>query len=153
MQLDKLRQCLESVDAARPVLHAWGVRDAERGWANLVAAANAVGVEALRELTVPLARLLPRCPDPDMALNNLERFLADPAGARQLPALIEGRARTLEILLQLFAASQYFSDLLAYNPDFLDMLRVPLRHSPGEHELVEQLQAEVDAAFEDSAVL
>src|SRR5437588_6693056 len=33
------------------------------------------------------------------------------------------------------------------------MLRVPLRRSPGQGELREQLQAEVAAAFEDSAVL
>src|SRR5437588_6798583 len=33
------------------------------------------------------------------------------------------------------------------------MLRVPLRRSPSQKELQEQLQAEVDAAFEDSAVL
>src|SRR5207253_5052923 len=93
------------------------------------------------------------CPDPDMALNSLGRFLANPTGAQQLSALLDGRARTLEILLQLFSTSEYFSDLLAANPDYLDMLRVPLRRSPSPKELQEQLQAEVDAAFEDSAVL
>src|SRR5207237_8690874 len=100
-----------------------------------------------------LGRLLPRCPDPDMALNNLERFLADPAGRESLPVLLEGRARSLEILLQLLSTSQFFSDLLVANPDYLDMLRVPLRRSPSQREMQEQLQNEVDAAFEDSAVL
>src|SRR4029079_4910289 len=33
------------------------------------------------------------------------------------------------------------------------MLRVPLRNSPSQAELQAQLQAEVDAAYEDSAVL
>ena len=153
MQLDHLRSHLESLDPARPLLHAWGLRDAEHGWHNLRHLAEAIGVEALRDLCHPLGRLLPRCPDPDMALNNLERFLADPAGARQVPLLLEGRARTLEKLLQLLSTSQYFSDLLYTNPDYLDMLKVPLRRSPSDKELVEQLQAEVDGAFEDSAVL
>src|SRR5262249_28448772 len=112
-----------------------------------------IGPEALRELCKPLGRFLPRCPDPDMALNSLERFLTNPAGAEKLPALLEARARTLEILLLLFGTSQYFSDLLAANPDYLGMLRVPLRRSPSSQELQEQLQAEIDAAFEDSAVL
>src|SRR5207247_8831616 len=67
--------------------------------------------------------------------------------------LLETRARALEILLQLFSTSQSFSDLLVANPDYLDMLRVPLRRSPSQKEMQEQLQAEVDAAFEDSAVL
>src|SRR5262249_21773230 len=79
--------------------------------------------------------------------------LANPTAAQQLPALLENRARTLEILLQLLSTSQYFSDLLVTNPDYLAMLRVPLRRSPSQKEMEEQLQSEVDAAFEDSAVL
>src|SRR5438876_5401978 len=70
-----------------------------------------------------------------------------------MSTLMESRARTLETLLQLFSTSQFFSDLLITNPDYLDMLRVPLRSSPNREELQDQLQAEVDAAFEDSAVL
>src|SRR5207248_11116596 len=53
----------------------------------------------------------------------------------------------------LLSTSQSFSDLLVAHPDYIDMLRVPLRRSPSPKELQEQLQAEVDAAFEDSAVL
>ena len=153
MHLDQLRSSLESLDQARGLLHGWGLRDLERGWHNLTHLANLLGLDALRELGQSLGRLLPRCPDPDMALNNLERFLANPAGARQLPALLDGRSRILETLLQLLSTSQYCSDALIINPDFIDMLRVPLRHSPSKQEMQDQLQAEIDAAFEDSAVL
>jgi glutamate-ammonia-ligase adenylyltransferase len=153
MHLEQLRTCLESLDPARPLLHVWNLRDYEGGWGNLNHLAGAIGLEALRDLCHPLGRFLPRCPDADMALNNLERFLANPAGAERLPFLLEGRGRSLEILLQWFSTSQYFSDLLVLNPDYLDMLRVPLRNSPRTAELQQQLQAEVDAAFEDSTVL
>jgi glutamate-ammonia-ligase adenylyltransferase len=153
MHVDQLRHSLDSVDQARSLLHTWTLRDFERGWQNLTHLAQALPIDALRELCQPLSRLLPRCPDPDMALNNLERYLANPAGAKTLPQLIEGRARTLEILLQLFSTSQYFSDLLSANPDYLDMLRVPLRRSPSARELQEQLQNEINAAYEDSNVL
>src|SRR5205807_9403924 len=71
----------------------------------------------------------------------------------QLPPLLESRARTLETVLQLFSTSQFFSDLLVANPDYLDMLRIPLRSSPSRAEMLAQLQEEVDTAFEDSAVL
>ena len=135
------------------MMHHWMLRDPERGWRNLTHLAQAIGVDALRELSHPLGRLLPRCPDPDMALNNLERFLAVPAGAEQIPHLLESRARSLETLLQLLSTSQSFCDLLVLNPDFLDMLRVPLRRSPSPKELQDQLQSEVDAAHEDSSVL
>src|SRR5437868_6482503 len=115
--------------------------------------AEALGVEALGELCHPLGRLLPRCADADMALNNFERFLAGSGGAHRLPLLMESRARTLETVLQLFSTSQFFSDLLIANPDYLDMLRIPLRSSPSRAEMLAQLQGEVDAAYEDSAVL
>jgi glutamate-ammonia-ligase adenylyltransferase len=153
MQLDHLRHCLDSPADAQALLHAWNLRDPERGWRNLGHLARAVGLDVLGPLCLPLGRLLPRCADPDMALNNLERFLANPAGAALLPSLLEGRARTLEILLQLFATSQTLSDVLAQYPEGLAMLRVPLRRSPSQAEMQVQLQAAVDAAFEDSAIL
>jgi glutamate-ammonia-ligase adenylyltransferase len=153
MQGDSIRRCLESAEEARPILQRWRLRDIERGWVNLTGLASAIGADRLSDLSVALGRFLPRSPDADMALNNLERFLANPAGARQLPALLEGRARTLETLLQLLGTSQYFSDLLVTHPEYVDMVRVPLRRSPSAAELQEQLRAEVDAAFEDSAVL
>jgi [glutamine synthetase] adenylyltransferase / [glutamine synthetase]-adenylyl-L-tyrosine phosphorylase len=153
MQPDTLRHSLESPAQARPLLHIWGLRDFERGFQNLGHLAEAGGLDALRELFPFLGRFLPRCPDPDMALNNLERFLANPGGRQQLPVLLEGRARPLEILLQLLSTSQSFSDMLIANPEHLDMLRVPLRRSPSDAELRDQLQAEVDASYEDSAVL
>jgi glutamate-ammonia-ligase adenylyltransferase len=153
MQLEQLRHHLDSLDDSRPLLQSWKIRDVERGWRNLTHVATAIGLESLRDLCPALGRLLPRCPDPDMALNNLERFLATPAGRETLTVLLEGRARSLEILLQLLSTSQFFSDLLVANPDYLDMLRVPLRRSPSQKEMQEQLQTEVDAAFEDSTVL
>src|SRR5438132_11084812 len=153
MQLDQLRSCLDSHDAARHLLYDWDVRNFERGRGNLAQLAEAIGLDALGELCHPLSRLLPRCADPDMALNNLERFLVAPAAAEQLPALLEGRARTLETLLQLFSTSQFFSDLLVANPDYLDMLRIPLRSSPSRSEMLAQLQGEIDDAPDDATVL
>src|SRR5262249_41537237 len=128
-------------------------RAADRGGRNLTSLASSLPPDVFRELCGPLGRLLPRCPDADMSLNNLERFLANPSTRERIPNLLESRARTLEILLQLFSTSQSFSDLLVANPDYLYMLRVPLRRSPGPDELRAQLQAEVDGAVDASAVL
>ncbi|MBI3411229.1 MAG: bifunctional [glutamate--ammonia ligase]-adenylyl-L-tyrosine phosphorylase/[glutamate--ammonia-ligase] adenylyltransferase [Planctomycetes bacterium] len=157
MQTDQLRQCLEAPEQIRSLLPAWGIRDLERGQRNLLTLVEAIGHDALAELCPHLDRHLPRCADADMALNNFERYLS----AKQEPVdrsslrkhLLEHRARTLETVLQLFGTSQFFSDLLIANPDYLDMLRIPLRSSPSRAELLAQLQAEVEAAFEDSAVL
>lgn len=156
MHAEQLRSCLDSHETSRTVLLSWGVRDLPRGQGNLAALARYLGVEGLALLTAPLARLLPRCADPDMGLNNLERFFANPAAlavTANVTALLDSRARVLEILLGLFATSQMFSDLLAQHPEYLDMLRVPLRKSPSLAELRDGLQGEVDAAYEDSSVL
>jgi glutamate-ammonia-ligase adenylyltransferase len=153
MQTDQLRSCLDSADSARAVLAAWGLRDAPRGQGNLSSLAGHLGLDGLAQLSTPLGRLLPRCADPDMALNNLERFFANPAAAGLVGALLDNRARTLEVVLGLFATSQMFSDLLAQHPDCLDMLRVPLRKSPCPAELRDALQADVDASADDPGVL
>lgn len=153
MQVDQLRACLDSLSNARTLLSSWGQVNLERGQRNLGALAQHLGLPGLGQLSTPLGRLLPRCPDPDMALNNLERFFAHPSAPALLPHLLENRARTLEILLGLFSTSQLFSDLLAQHPDYLDMLRVPLRKSPSVGELRDSLQAEIDAAHEDAAIL
>lgn len=153
MQVERLRLCLESGQEARPVLADWGLRELERGQRNLRHMADALGLDTLAELCHPLGRFLPRSADADMALNNFERFLSTAGGSQQLPVLLESRARTLETVLQLFSTSQFFSDLLIANPDYLDMLRIPLRSSPSRSEMLAQLQGEVDAAYEDAAVL
>ncbi len=152
MQTDELRLCLESSAAAKALLLDWDVNDFERGRSNLIGLANVLGVEGLLDLCHPMSRLFPRCADPDMALNNLERFIAS-AGAAIMPTMMEGRARTLETLLQLFSTSQFFSDLLITNPDYLEMLRIPLRNSPSRAEMLDQLRQEVQTAYEDSSLL
>src|SRR5438876_4921338 len=153
MHLHQLRLCLESSEAARSLLEGWKLQDPERGWRNLTHLSSALGIEAMRELCQALDRILPRSADSDMALNNLERFLAHAAGAEQLPALLENRAGSLETLVSLLGTSQFFSDLLANHPDFTDMLRVPLRRSPSQKEMEKELQSAVAGAFEDSALL
>src|SRR5438477_140210 len=56
-----------------------------------------------------LRRSLPASADPDMALNNLERLVA--AGGPDTAELLLHEPAALAVVLQLFAASQYFSDV------------------------------------------
>jgi glutamate-ammonia-ligase adenylyltransferase len=151
--MDHFGTSLATAESAQPLLQRLGLRDSPRGWQNLRHLEATLGAERMLNLTGQLARHLPHTPEPDMALNGLERFLSTPKGREQWPNLAEARTGTLETLLQLFSASQFFSDLLFANPDYLEMLGVPLRESPTKDELQNHLQSEVDAAFEDSAVL
>ena len=152
MHTEELRQCLDSPDQLRSLLAGWGINDLERGQQNVAGLSAVLGLDTLAELCHSLGRLLLQSADADMALNNLERYFAS-AGPTAVATLMESRGRTLETMLQLFSASQFFSDLLAANPDFLEMLRVPLRSSPSRAEMLEQLRAEVTGVHEDSGVL
>src|SRR5262249_28926088 len=81
----------------------------------------------------------------------LERFLT--AAPQSLPDLLAEDHRGLDTLLTLVGTSQFFADVLAADPDFLQMLRVPLRHTPGPAELRRELRAEIDAPADDAGVL
>jgi len=105
------------------------------------------------DLLPHLGRLLPRTADPDMALNNLERLLAQPAARNQLPDMLASRQRGLDSALHLLATSQFFADALTVNPDFLDIVRNPPRRHPPPGELLNELRAEVEAAEDDPGVL
>jgi glutamate-ammonia-ligase adenylyltransferase len=127
------------------------LRDPERGRRNLAAIAAHLG--SVAELLPPLGRLLPRTADPDMAINNLERLLAQPAARSQLPTLLEARGRELLPVLQLLATSQFFADTLSLYPEFLEAVRSPPRRNPSTAELTNQLRGEVETAADDAAVL
>src|SRR5580658_9460542 len=101
------------------------VHDPGRGQRNLTALAKHLGSVSYANLCPVLLRLLPRTPDPDMALNNLERLLAQPSARQQLPQLLESRQRGLDSVLQLLATSQFFADTLVTYPEFLESVRNP----------------------------
>ncbi|HKB06033.1 MAG TPA: bifunctional [glutamate--ammonia ligase]-adenylyl-L-tyrosine phosphorylase/[glutamate--ammonia-ligase] adenylyltransferase [Gemmataceae bacterium] len=137
-------------DPAR--LDRWGVNDRGRGTRNLEALARHLG-PPLAELLPHLGRSLPDSPDPDLALNALERFFANRTARAQLPALLADDAAQLHILVQLFGTSQFLGDVLAADPDFLETATASLRVTPTPDELVARLTDEVASAGDDAGVL
>jgi glutamate-ammonia-ligase adenylyltransferase len=129
------------------------LRDPDRGRRNVTALVGHLGPSLWAEVGPVVARLLPRTADPDMALNNLERLLAQSAARQHLPLLLESRQRGLDAVLQLLATSQFFADTLTRYPEFLETVRTPPRRTPSTAELTAQLQADVDAADDDAALL
>ena len=103
-----------------------GVRDADRGARDLVDLARRAGpdrIDRIDRIAVQLDRVLPRCPDPGMALNNFERFLGAVHRLDETLDQLVGDERTTEILLHVFSTSQYFSEVLIRDPDLFDWLR------------------------------
>src|SRR5262245_12688999 len=115
---------LDHPETSKRWLAGLGVREPERGYRDLRdLAARTKDTRLAARLVGHLHGLLPPCPDPDMALTNLERFISAfrrPAAALKLLA---ENSRTCEILVQLFSTSQHFSELMIREPDLLEWLR------------------------------
>ena len=113
MEIEQLRHHLDHPSEAARWLSSFGVDDTERAHANLVRMATAgVTLDLLANIADQLAEHLPKTSDPDMALNNLDRFVAAARNPLSLASLFERDREALPILLQIFSTSQYLSDLL-----------------------------------------
>ena len=115
---------LESADSARPLLQPWALRDCRaRPWRNLRCLAEAITPDRSRDLLpAALGRLLPRCPDPDMAAPEQSPSVSSPtpAGAAKLPTLLEGRApRSRNVAASWSARASYSATCSCTDPDSL----------------------------------
>ena len=144
---ERFRSLIENPEMARLWLSGLGVRDAERGFRDLRdLAARGLPLRLVALLAGQLDSALPRCPDPGMALTNLERFVAaSPTPEATLDALANN-PRAAEIAVQLFSTSQFFSELMIRDPSLLDWLRAGADRRD-RSTLIDDLWADLDAAL------
>jgi len=128
-----LSDALSREEAAAILLRA-GFGNPDRALVNLrsLAAAGASPVSFAR-LAVLATDFLKAQPDPDMALNNWERFLGALENPEEHFRLLLSQPKRLEILLTIFAGSQFLSDSLIRDPAFFEWATMPdhlhtLRH-------------------------
>jgi len=149
-----LRQYLDDPNAAADWLRGLRVVDLKRAHANLVRMADfGLTIDLLAVICGQLQQHLPRCADPDMALNNLDRFIAATRTPLATGTLFERDGEALPTLLQIFDASQHFSDVLITDPEGFDVLRTTAGQPVAREDLVKDLVAEVEALDDDRAVL
>ena len=154
MDIATLRCYLDDADAAREFLKGLGVVDLRRAHAALVSmAATGVTLDLLVAICDQLSQSLARCPDPDMALNNLDRFVGQTRNPLSIGTLFERDATALPTLIQIFSTSQHFSDLLIADPEGLDLLRLTEGAPVARQMLVEDLVAEISALEHEQTVL
>jgi glutamate-ammonia-ligase adenylyltransferase len=121
----QLRQYLDHPQEAARWLSAWKLDDVDRAHASLVRmATSGITLDLLANIADQLAEHLPKVSDPDMAMNNLDRFIAAARNPLSLAALFERDREALPILLQIFSTSQHLSDLLVTDTESYDLLRI-----------------------------
>jgi glutamate-ammonia-ligase adenylyltransferase len=127
-----------------------GLVNVPRAHANLVRIARSgITLELMLILCNRLAAMLPRMSDPDMALNNLERFVQATRSPLALGALIERDPQALPILLQMFSSSQHLSDVLIQEPEGFDLLRMTEGQPVARDLLVKEVCAEIRALADE----
>ncbi|MBN1696439.1 MAG: glutamate-ammonia-ligase adenylyltransferase [Spirochaetales bacterium] len=106
------------VDAALGHL---GFRNRERACRNLRSlAGSGKQRETFTRLAILAGEVLERTADPDMALNNWERFIRSIRHVESHYELLLAQPMRLVILLSIFSVSQFLSNTLIRNPDFFD---------------------------------
>jgi glutamate-ammonia-ligase adenylyltransferase len=154
MQPKDLVRLLDHPEEAERWLAGWGVQDFGRAHANLLRLAmGGVPLDLLSTVAAQLAEHLPRLSDPDMALNNLERFVTSARNPLSLAALFERDPETLPTLLQIFSTSQHLSDLLITDPESFDLLRLTEGEPVAREMLIDDLCSEVEALADAGLVL
>jgi [glutamine synthetase] adenylyltransferase / [glutamine synthetase]-adenylyl-L-tyrosine phosphorylase len=154
LDISTVRRWLDDADAAEPFLQSLGVVDRRRAHAALVSIASAgVTLDLLTLVCDQLGQALPRCPDPDMALNNLDRFVAQARSPLSMGTLFERDPTALATLVQIFSTSQHFSDVLITDPEGYDLLRLTEGAPVARQMLVEDLVAEISALEHEQTVL
>ncbi len=108
------------------ILKGIGFREYRRAYINLKKLAGEGNRRKIfSRLIVLAANILKREPDPDMALNNWERFEGVSESSEDHFASLMSQPKRLEIMLDIFSNSEYLSDTLIKNPDFFDWVTLP----------------------------
>lgn len=154
MEIAQLRQYLDDPVAATPWLSSLNLTDLRRGHANLVhMALSGMPLDLLAVICDQLAEHLPGCADADMALNNLEGFVAAARSPLAIGTLFERDLDALPTLLQIFSTSQHLSAMLTADPESFDLLRLTDGQPVSRQTLIEDLVSEVAVLEHDQAVL
>ena len=133
-----------SVELRQRILQDYGFQDAVRAHKNLCyLAGGGPQKDIFARLAVLACDMLRQEPDPDMALNNWERFtqtLTDPSLHYEA---ILSQPKRLKLLLGIFSRSQFLADTLIRYPELLDWVTTPevLHRVRKRTELEEDLRA------------
>jgi glutamate-ammonia-ligase adenylyltransferase len=154
IDIDRLRTCLDDAETAEPWLRTLCVADLPAARANFQRIANyGVTLDLLTQISEQFAAAAPTLADPDMAINNLERFIAASRNPMSTAALFERDPDALPNLLQIFTTSQYLSDLLVADKEAYDLLRMTEGEPVSSAALVEEIVNEVRAVGTYAEVL
>jgi len=154
MQLDQIHSMLDSFAEAEGWLKSLGILNPRTAHANLLRLAKAgLPMDLLATICQQFAEAAPQIADPDMALNNLERFLLSARSLLSMAALFERDRKALPNLLLIFSSSQHLSEQLCSDAESYDLLRITAGRPVAREFLVNELVGSVRAHSNEQDVL
>lgn len=105
--------------------------------------ANRITEDLRDELARQLRKQLSIVSDPDMALNELERFFCISRNPLSLAALMERDPTALPILLKIFSTSQYLANLMIKDVESYDALRMTEGQPVARAVMIEEIKNEI----------
>ena len=136
-----------SEEVSAGILTAAGFRNPARGIINLRRMASRGDKETFARLLVLAWDYLRRSDDPDMALNNWERFTEQVTDRQRFFHQLLAQPRRMEIMLKIFAGSRFLAETLIRDPVFLEWISDPavIAEPRDEKEMTRELQQMLDA--------
>lgn len=149
MQVDELTQILDNDQLAHSWFQRVGCVQLERAHANLnLICRSRMTLDQVVHLVEQFDELSAEISDPDMAFNNLEKFIAAARSPLALGAMFQRDPTALPILLRIFSASQYLSDLLIRDTEAYDSLRLTQGQLYSRNIVVDELKNSISHASE-----
>jgi glutamate-ammonia-ligase adenylyltransferase len=146
----QLAKCMDTLSAQLThKLAAIGCQHPEQAARNVELLASGETARSQLEAILPaLLTGLRRVPDPDLALNYLERFHQAVLDRRFLLGLYRDNPRILHLLLTIFGSSQFLSDILVRHPQLFEWLLEPgvVRRPKGKEDLRDEALQVVSGA-------
>jgi glutamate-ammonia-ligase adenylyltransferase len=137
-------------------LHEIGILDMSQAFRNFELLRSELGPETYSELLQPMLNDLSRSADPDMALNNFERFVSALTGISRFISLCRARPDILHSLFTVLGASRFLSSYLINNADdSLSVLEPPyfLARAVGKGEQFKRLASMIEEVSDDASFL
>ena len=149
-----LRQYFDDPESAVDWLTELEILDPKIAIKNLISmAACDPTLETFATFVDSLAPLVRYTADPDMVLNNLERFFKATRSPLTLISLFQRDRMALPTLLEIFSTSQYLGDVLINDPELFETVRQTEGRPVSLSQLADELVCEVDALEKDSLAL
>jgi [glutamine synthetase] adenylyltransferase / [glutamine synthetase]-adenylyl-L-tyrosine phosphorylase len=154
MDVSQIQTYLSDAGSAASWLQGMGFINLNSAHKTLVQlATSGLTIDLVANMAAQLEEILPKCADPDMAFNYLERFVAEARSPLALGALFERDPTALPALMQLFSTSRHLSDILISDCAVFELMRERKGRPVARERLIDTIVGEIEALKHEANIM